>query len=302
MFENIFRRFKNSDIVGKYIFANVAVFVFVVSIAVFSILLNAPEARGTVVRYFELPASPALLLHRPWTIFTYMFLHVDLWHILWNMIALYVFGKIFLKFYSMRHFVGFYILGGILGGAAYVLAFNLFPYFAPVAGFAFLTGASASVLAIVVGAAVRSPGYRINLLFFGSVKLSTFALVTVLISFLMISGNNAGGNFAHLGGAFAGWLVAYLMGKGTDLTKIVNKPVDLVSCIFRRRPAAKKKKSKFRYTANCGTGGRASDYQYNARKRADEAEIDKILEKIKKGGYASLSEEEKKRLFDASGK
>lgn len=300
MFDNLVSRFKSSSIVGKYIYANVALFVFVVLIAVFSLLLNSPGASDGLVRCLELPASPGQLIRQPWSLFTYMFLHADFWHILCNMIALNIFGKVFLNLFSVRHFVGFYILGGLFGGLFYVLALNLFPYFAPLAPHSYLLGASASVLSVAVASAVRAPGYRLNLLFFGSVKLSTIAVVTVLVSFLMITGENPGGNFAHLGGAFAGWLVSTLLAKGIDLTSVVNKPIDLLSTIFKKRPPRAKKKGKFKFTASSGSAKHASDYSYNAGKKADEAEIDRILEKIKKGGYASLSDQEKKRLFDAS--
>ena len=137
-----------------------------------------------------------------------------------------------------------------------------------------------------------------NLLFVGSVKLSTIAIVFVVISFLMLAGDNPGGNFAHLGGAAAGWLVAYALNKGVDITSVINRPFDWISIFFKKETYRKKKKTKFKYTA----GGRCADYEYNARKRESEAEIDKILEKIKRGGYVSLSDDEKKRLFDASSK
>ena len=300
MFDNLVSRFRSSSIVGKYIYANVALFVFVVLIAVFSLLLNSPGASDSLVRCLELPASPGQLIRQPWSLFTYMFLHADFWHILCNMIALNIFGKVFLNLFSVRHFVGFYILVGLFGGLFYVLALNLFPYFAPLAPHSYLLGASASVLSVAVASAVRAPGYRLNLLFFGSVKLSTIAVVTVLVSFLMITGENPGGNFAHLGGAFAGWLVSTLLAKGIDLTSVVNKPIDLLSTIFKKRPPRAKKKGKFKFTASSGSAKHASDYSYNAGKKADEAEINRILEKIKKGGYASLSDQEKKRLFDAS--
>ena len=298
MFKDYINRIKSSDIVGKYIFANVAVYVFVLFIGVFSVLFNAGGGVNGVVRLFELPASLPLLLQRPWTIVTYMFLHKHFMHILWNMVALYFFGRIFLNFYSVRHFVGVYIMGGLFGGAAFVLSYNLFPYFAPYVGSSFLVGASASVLAVVVASAVRSPEYRIKLFLIGSVKLSTFALVTVAISLLMLSGDNAGGNFAHLGGAFAGWLMAYMLNKGKDITAFVNRPIDWVVTLFKSKPAQKRKKGKFTYAKT----GRNADYEYNARKKESEAAVDKILEKIKKGGYSSLTEEEKKRLFEASGK
>ena len=298
MFENLYKKYRDSDVVGKYIFVNVALYVLLLFIGVFSVLFNAGTLSADVLSFVELPASLGELALRPWTVFTYMFIHAGLWHILWNMFALYFFGRIFLNFYSVRHFVGIYILGGLFGALFFVLAYNLFPYFGPYLPFSRLVGASAAVLAIVVAAAVRSPQYRINLMFVGSVKLSTFALVVVAMSFLMLSGENAGGNFAHLGGAFAGWLVADMLNKGKDLTLVVNGPIDWMSSLLTRLRTPRKKKTKFTYTR----GGRSADYEYNARKKADEAEVDRILEKVKKGGYASLSEEEKRRLFEASSK
>lgn len=298
MFENLYKKYQGADVVGKFIFVNVALYVLLLFIGVFSVLFNAGTLSADVLSFVELPASLELLLVRPWTVFTYMFIHAGLWHILWNMFALYFFGRIFLNFYSVRHFVGIYILGGLFGALFFVLAYNLFPYFGPYLPFSRLVGASAAVLAIVVAAAVRSPQYRINLMFVGSVKLSTFALVVVAMSFLMLSGENAGGNFAHLGGAFAGWLVADMLNKGKDLTLVVNGPIDWMSSLLTRLRTPRKKKTNFTYTR----GGRSADYEYNARKKADEAEVDRILEKVKKGGYASLSEEEKRRLFEASSK
>lgn len=298
MFKELFQRFKLQNIVGKYIYVNVAVYIIVVLIGVFSVLLNAGNTGNSFVRYFELPSSVGLFLQRPWTLFTYMFLHAQFTHILWNMIALYVFGRIFLDFYSLRHFVGTYILGGIAGGLLFIVSYNVFPYFSPYVDSSYLVGASASVLAVVVAAAVRNPDYRINLLLVGSVKISTFALITVAISVFMLSGGNAGGNFAHLGGAAAGWLVAYMLNRGVDITALINKPADWLMTFSRKKNTSRKRKSKFKYSA----GGRAADYEYNARKKAAEADVDRILEKIKKGGYSSLSDEEKKRLFDASSK
>ena len=296
MFKNLFKRYKETDVVGKFIFVNALLYILLLFIGVFSVLFNAGELSATVLSFLELPASLGQLVCRLWTLFTYMFVHAGLWHILWNMLALHFFGKIFLNFYSVRHFVGIYILGGLSGALFFVFAYNIFPYFGPVLPFARLVGASAAVLAIVVATAVRSPQYRVNVMFVGSVKLSTIALVVVAASFLMIAGDNAGGNFAHLGGAFAGWLVADMLNRGKDITQVINKPIDWVNMLFTRLGEPRRKKAKFTYTRS----NRNADYGYNARKKADEAEVDRILEKVKQGGYASLSEDEKKRLFEAS--
>lgn len=300
MSDNFFTRLWKSNVVGQFICVNVAVYIIAVFIAVFSLFFNSPSWGAEWVNLLGLPASLTGIMYRPWTLLTYMFLHTELWHILWNMLALYAFGKIFLNFYSVRHFVGIYVLGGIFGGLFFVAAFNVFPYFAPYINGAPLVGASAAVLAVVAASAVRSPNYRVVLLLFGSVRLSTIAWVTFLLSFLMLTGDNPGGNFAHLGGMFAGWLVAFLLNRGYDLTNVVNRPLDFLSRIFKKRPKARKK-AKFNFVRGEGAAAkRSGDYAYNARKKADEAEVDKILEKIKTGGYASLSEAEKKRLFEAS--
>lgn len=299
MFKELVSKFRSADIVRKFIYVNVLVYIILVLIGVFSVLLNTPSLVATVKSWLVLPASPVLILHRPWTLFTYMFLHGSFMHILWNMFALYFFGRIFLDFFSARHFWCVYLSGGVLGALFYVLAYNVFPYFQGVLHVSHLVGASAAVLAVVTAAAVRSPEYRINLLFFGSIKLSTFAIITVCISVLMLSGNNAGGNFAHLGGAFGGYLFAMLLGKGIDVTDILCRPVDWFRSMIGKLRSPRRKKRKFTYSPG---GKHGTDYEHNARKRAAEAEVDVILEKIKKGGYASLSEEEKKRLFNASSK
>jgi hypothetical protein len=113
----------------------------------------------------------------------------------------------------------------------------------------------------------------------------------------MLSGRNAGGNFAHIGGALAGYMFAFLLGKGIDVTNVINAPVDWIKRLFKGEAFRRKRKPKFTYTGNAK---RSADYEYNARKKTSEAEIDAILEKIKKGGYSSLTEAEKKRLFEAS--
>ena len=127
MFDELIAKFRAADIVRKYIYANVLVYIILVLIGVFSVLLNCPSLASTVNSWFELPASLLSLAQRPWTIFTYMFVHGGVMHILWNMFALYVFGRIFLDFFSVRHFVGVYVLGGVFGALFFVVAYNLFP-------------------------------------------------------------------------------------------------------------------------------------------------------------------------------
>lgn len=301
--KNLWDRFCKESIVGKYIYANVAVYVTVALVGVFATLMNAVLPIAEFMRWFELPASVVHLLYQPWSLVTYMFIHNGFMHIAWNMFALYGFGRIFLNFYSTKHFIGVYFFGGIVGGLFFVFAYNLFPYFEPVVEESYLVGASAAVMAIVVASAVRTPNTVVNLFFFGAVRLATLAAITVFISMLLLSSENAGGNFAHIGGAVAGAIFAISLNKGHDVTKLINWAYDLsvlfatkVKQLFTRRP-----KMEFKRTSNSSTK-HSADYDYNARRREKENTMNEILDKVKRSGYSSLTDEEKKRLFDSSQK
>jgi hypothetical protein len=220
-------------------------------------------------------------------------MHAGVLHILFNMLWLYWFGALFLNFFSARHLRGVYILGGICGGLLYMTAYNIFPYFRPMTEYSFMLGASASVLAIVAATAYREPDYPIRLFLFGTVRLKYLALVVIVTDLLFITSSNAGGRIAHLGGALAGLWFAASLSKGADITAWINKSLDAVTALFSFKP--RKPKMKVHYGIE-----RQKDYNYNARKKAQSDEIDRILDKLKKSGYESLTTEEKKSLFDAS--
>ena len=297
--DDVIRRFRNENIVGKYIYATVAIYFIISLSSVVAMLFNSVSAINDVVACFELPANVEKLLRQPWSVVSYMFLHAGIAHILWNMLALYVFGKIFLNFYSTRHFIGLYFLGGIVGGIFFIAAYNIFPYFANDVDSTYLVGASAAVLAVVVAAAVRSPDYTVNMLFFGTVRLITLAVVTVLLSLLFLASENSGGNFAHIGGAVAGWLFAFMLGKGYDVTRFITFVSDWFVGVWRKI-RNRSFKPKMKVTRNAGR--HSADYEYNSRRKESEDEMNRILEKIKKSGYSSLTDEEKKHLFDVSNK
>lgn len=286
-------RFHRGDINLQLIYINVGVFVVTTLVSVFLRLFNIGDASW--MNFMTLPASIPEFLKQPWSLLSYMFLHADPLHLLFNMLWLYWFGQLFLSFFSARHFRGLYLLGGICGGLFYMLALNVFPYFTPYIYISTLLGASASVLAIVVATAVREPEYRVNFMFIGTVRLKYVALFMVVTDLLFVTSGNGGGHIAHLGGALAGWWFAWSLRKGNDVTKWINGVLDGCSGVWSKL-SSKKPKMKV------SKGGRADDYDYNARKKQQSEEIDRILDKLKKSGYGSLTTEEKKRLFDASKK
>ena len=296
--EDLKRTFRQGNIVVRLIYINVAVFVLGILLSVMLGLFNINV--GHILRDFYLPADLLQLLRRPWTLITYMFMHAGIWHLLGNMLWLYWFGRLFLYFFSSKHLRGLYFVGGLMGALFYIAAYNLFPAFSGHLYSATLVGASASVLAIAVATAVREPDYRINLMFIGPVKLKYFAFFIVLFDILYVGSDNAGGHLAHLGGALAGWWFVRGITQGYDITRYVNVGIDAVGRLLSKRERKPRKPKMKVHVNNTTTNNRAADYDYNARKKAQSDEVDYILEKLKKSGYGSLSEEEKRKLFEAS--
>ena len=315
-------RMNSNDIVSRFIYFNVGVFVFVSLVNLFLMLFGVPA--NPWVKYLQLPSWLPTFFLQPWSLITYMFLHVGLFHLLFNMLWLLWFGRLFLNFFSRSHFRGLYILGGIYGGLSFVLAYNLLPGFEASLPTASLLGASASVLAIVVATAVREPNLPVQFMFLGSVRLKYVALCMVAFDLLFISYDNAGGHIAHLGGAAAGWFFAAGLAKGVDRTKWINDLIDVLSGKLKfdwrrvfgwnklkswfthRNPNMKVRfggqKGRKQTTGNQTYGDRQKDYEFNAQrtaqKKARQEELDQILDKLRKSGYGSLTNEEKRRLFD----
>ncbi len=232
-----------------------------------------------------------LLLVKPWTIITYMFTHKDIWHILFNMLWLYWFGRIFLEYLDQKKLVAVYLLGGISGAIIYVLSFNIFPGFDDQVTSSVAIGASASVIAIVIAIASYVPNYTVNLFLFGRIRIIYLALTIFVLTSIMDFSVNSGGKLAHIGGAIFGYLYILNIKKGRDIGKGINKIIDSFTTLFKPR-----KKLKVTYRKP------ASDYDYNKERAEHQAKINIILDKISKGGYDSLTKEEKETLFRESQK
>jgi hypothetical protein len=218
-----------------------------------------------------------------------MFFHVDVWHILFNMLWLYWFGKIFRMYFSGRQLVNVYILGGLAGAFLYVFCYNLLPAFAEEKQGALLLGASAGVLGVVMAIACYVPKYTINLLFIGRVRLIIIALVSILLDVIYIAGSdNSGGHIAHLGGALLGYIFAVNIQKGRDISAWFGRFCAWTGKLFKPKP---KLKVAYRKPPT-------DDREYNRLKNEKQKEIDRILDKISIGGYESLTREEKEKLFN----
>ena len=289
--------FLSHNIVSRLILINTAVFVVVQLITTASWLFGG-ETAGIVSsfgRWFALPSDLGELALKPWTIFTYMFLHEGFFHLFFNMVLLYFGGMIFQEYLSKNKLFWTYIFGGLSGAIFFLLAFNLFPVFDGVKGDALALGASASVLAIIIAISTYVPDYTVHLFLFGKVKLKYLALAMIIIDLLSIQSNNAGGHIAHLGGALWGIIYGYSLRNGNDLYKMLD------GLKFPKIKWGESKSSKFS-TSRPASGKPMNDDKYNKKRAASQEEIDRILDKISRSGYTSLSKEEKELLFKTSGK
>jgi hypothetical protein len=195
-------------------------------------------------------------------------------------------GQVFLGYFDQGKLVAIYLMGGTIGGLFYVVGYNSFPVFSHIVIDSRLLGASASVIAIVAALAMHAPNHTLHLMFIGPVKMKYIALFSVLMSVIGISSTNAGGNLAHLGGAFWGMIYVLQLRRGIDMGKGISRLNSGVKKMFAPRQNVKLSYRK-----------PVDDIEYNRMKNQDKAHMNEILEKISKSGYDSLSREEKEILF-----
>jgi len=291
IWNDIKRTFRSGNSLIKLIYINIGVFLLISLAAIIGFLLNNPAVSEISLAQLAAPASLRMLLLKPWTLITYMFTHKDIWHILFNMLWLYWFGKIFLEYLDQKKLVAVYLLGGLSGAVVYVLSFNIFPAFTGLVAESVAIGASASVMAVVIAVAAYVPDYSVNLFLLGRVKIKYMALAIFILTSVMDFSVNSGGKLAHIGGALLGYLYALNLKRGRDIGKGLNRIIDFIATIFKPR-----KRMKVTYKKP------ASNYDYNKRKTEHQTRINAILDKISKGGYDSLTREEKDILFSESQK
>ena len=298
--EDLRHFFSQRSMLAILILINIGIWVLIKIASVLSFLYAQPgniTANEWILHVFAVPAYLPTLMHTPWTLVTYMFLHLDFWHILFNMLWLFWFGRIFLVYLNARQILETYLLGGRAGAFFYIFAFSFSPVFKRALPLSYALGASASVMAIVTAISFYVPNYSLQLLFIGRVKIIYLAVILFIFDFFAIPGGNSGGHFAHIGGAVWGFVYVLMLKKGFRGI--------IPAAFFERfsgqgwRISSRPKKSQ----SHPGFASRPkTDEEYNVEKKANQKKIDEILEKISKGGYESLTKSEKEFLFKSSGR
>jgi membrane associated rhomboid family serine protease len=288
IFSEIKRFFFRGSALARLIGINLVVFVAVNLIRVLFFLFDNGGIGETMSHWLGISSNVHVVMHRPWTLLTYMFLHFDLLHILFNMIVLYVGGRLFSDFIGSDRLVPTYLFGGIAGALFYVVSFNVFPVFRDVVAYSVAIGASASVLAIFIAIAVYMPNYSLPLLLLGRIRLKYIAIFFVVMDLISIDKGNPGGHLAHLGGAAWGFLYASMLKKGLDPARGAGAWMDAIAGLFSKKPVMRVEYQRDRPL---------TDEEYNDQKAGEREKMDRILDKISQYGYDSLTKEEKQFLF-----
>ncbi len=296
VFGEIKASFKKGSVLTRLIYVNLFVFL---AISLTGAILYLFEIKtDSLYFWLSLPASPSGLLFRPYTIVSYMFTHFRFLHVLFNVLILYWFGRLFLQYLSGRQLLGVYVWGGLAGALVFIVSYNVFPVFLSSISVSGAVGASASVMAVLFAIATLVPQHEVHMLFFGRVKLMVLALIVIAIDIISIPFDNPGGHIAHVGGSVFGVLFALQYRKGKDITAGIVKTVYALADIFKPKPVmhvSSHNKSKKSH-------GKSADMEYNARKKAEQDEINAILDKVARSGYGSLTAAEKEKLFKMSSK
>lgn len=294
--EEIKRSFRKGNMLFRLIYINIGIFIALNLLFVFYRLftpgMSPAELRivfnEKIMQYLMVPSLPGELIKRPWTLITYMFTHFSFLHILFNLLWFYWFGRIFLQYFTEKQLLNTYLIGGVAGAVLFLILMNGFPGLRQHLGTSML-GASAAIMAIVIGIAFYVPEYTLRFLIIGPIRLKYIALVMLVMDVMMIAYDNAGGHIAHLGGALYGYLFTLNIRKGKDIGKWLSDLIDRTVTLFKPRP-----KLNVTYRSNVRN---MTDEEYNQKKAELQREIDRILDKIAKSGYESLTKSEKETLF-----
>ncbi|MFM7855289.1 MAG: rhomboid family intramembrane serine protease [Flammeovirgaceae bacterium] len=292
-FKNAFQRPNNGHV--QLIVLNILVFVTLAILMVFLTISGHPEIFKTIFNQLALPAQFSSFVSKPWTIITHAFVHelTSLIHIFFNMLAFYWFGRLFIEYLGSDKLIAVYTLGILAGATAYLLSHNLIPYYVQQNnGIGF--GASAAINAVIVATATLLPDYTFFLFLLGPVRIKYIAAFYVLASFIGTVGVNAGGDVAHLGGAFIGYVYIKQLQVGVNWGGWITSILDWTKSLFTAKPTV-----KVTYRKQEPKNQKKSNSIFS---KASQEEIDSILDKISDKGYESLSKEEKEKLFNASKK
>ncbi|MFA6470143.1 MAG: rhomboid family intramembrane serine protease [Bacteroidota bacterium] len=229
-----------------------------------------------------------------WQLFSYMFMHASFTHILFNMLALWMFGMELEHAWGSRKFFIYYLLCGFGGGLANLLIAPMFTSVGPT------VGASGAVYGILLAFGMMFPERPIYIYFLLPIKAKYFVVMYMAFEIFSVGTMDGVAHFAHLGGALVGFL--YLIADGYQFGSAYQARREGENVFTRMTGIGRQQQQNDPYT-NVSEAKVYDIFEYKKKEEEQaQVQIDTILDKISKNGYQSLSDEEKKILFEASKK
>ncbi len=205
-----------------------------------------------------------------WQPVTYMFMHGNIWHVLINMFVLWMFGTEMESMWGKNEFLKYYFTTGVGSGLIWLL-FNLGN------SNTILIGASGAVYGILLAFGMMFPNRTVYIYFLFPVKVKYFVIFIGAMAF--ISSLGSGSNISHIT-HLSGMVIGYFYLKSDWHFKKWRFSFHKKYTEFKTQSKERKQDQKARY----------------------QQEIDEILDKINRVGYAGLTKEEQERLYNASRK
>ncbi len=251
---NPLKGFVGRNVINKIIAANVAVFI-----------LQLVLQKTSFEQWFALYPEKVLTRGYIWQLFTYMFLHGDIFHIGFNMLIIWMFGTHLEKIWGSKQFLKYYLICG-LGGAlfSFIFAYNNA-----------VIGASAAGYGILIAYAILFPYNQIYIFGIFPIRARTLVIILACMEFLTgLSGQDGIAHFAHLGGMATGLIYIHSDHRTGKFWNKIKKLLDSFPL-----------KIKF-----------DNENENNDPEKSNRNKVDSILDKISEKGYGNLTETEKRIL------
>ena len=293
-----------------------------------------------VLRGLNIDLNDILGLHfflasdfRIWQFFTYMFMHGGFTHILMNMFMLWMFGMVVENVWGPKKFLFYYIVCGVGAGLCQELAQygtylveGLAQYESVKIGTTVLpmnvylnmmntVGASGAIYGVLLAFGMLFPEERMFIIPIPiPIKAKWIVMGSIVVELFSAIGTSNDGvaHLAHLGGMLFGFiLIRYwkkhpYSGYGDFGMNRGHQFFDRMKNTWEQRGgrdsrnATNGNSESWSNTSQSNNANNRSDWDYNAQKKQQQEEVDRILDKIRKSGYDSLTKDEKQKLFDSS--
>lgn len=292
---------------------NIVTQLLVVNLTLFILLLftrviynmegySTAQFNEDVLAWASLPANPARLLTRPWTLLTSMFSHISVWQVFSNMVWLWGFGTLLQNVAGHQRILPLYIYGGLCGAIFYIMGMHAIPAFESILPQASMIGAAASVMALAIGVTTVAPNYRLFPMLGRGIPLwlITTVFVALHISSHIFSTNDDAQTYfpALLGGGLTGFLYMMQWKRGKDWGAGLNRLTYKATHLFH--PVEEQHKEAAALVRKRLGNSIGGNNPYRRVGAVPEQRLNEILDKIHEQGIHALTPEEQETLLRAS--